>query len=85
MVKQAHVINLHCDVRIFSTVYGCGKYYIYNSEIFTKVWLCSKGNTLVTGHYQHVIINLYTMHNKFSNFLCFASSLCSSLCSADQF
>ena len=27
----------------------------------------------------------YTMHNKFSNFLCFASSLCSSLCSADLF
>ena len=27
----------------------------------------------------------YTMHNKFSNFLCFASFLCSSLCSANQF
>ena len=25
------------------------------------------------------------MHNKFSNFLCFASFLCSSLCSANQF
>ena len=28
---------------------------------------------------------IYTMHNKFSNFLFFASFLCSSLCSADQF
>ena len=28
---------------------------------------------------------IYTMHNKFSNSLCFASFLCSSLCSADQF
>ena len=27
----------------------------------------------------------YTMHNKFSNFLCFPSFLRSSLCSADQF
>ena len=27
----------------------------------------------------------YTKHNKFSNFLCFASFLCSSLCNADQF
>ena len=28
---------------------------------------------------------IYTMHNKFSNFLYFASFLCSSLCNADQF
>ena len=27
----------------------------------------------------------YTMHNKFSNFLCLASFLCSSLFSVDQF
>ena len=31
------------------------------------------------------IFAIYTMHNKFSNFLCFASFLCSYLCSADQF
>ena len=31
------------------------------------------------------VTNTYTMHNKFSNFLGFASFLCSSLCSADQF
>ena len=28
---------------------------------------------------------IYTIHNKFSNFLCFASFLCSSLFSVDQF
>ena len=34
---------------------------------------------------QRVITGKYTMHNKFSNFLGFASFLCSSLCNADQF
>ena len=60
-------------LQIFPTVHRCGNHdrncassicmpltslLITNSEIFTKVWLCSKGNNLVTGHYQHVIINL---------------------------
>ena len=73
MVKQTHVINPRCGVQIFSTVHGCHKHdvncviltgmpltslTITNSDIFTKVWLCSKGITLVTGHYQHVINNL---------------------------
>ena len=31
------------------------------------------------------VMDLYTVHNKFSNFLCFASFLCSSLCSANYF
>ena len=75
MVKQVHVINPRCGVQIFLTVHGCRKHdvksvistvvpltllTITNSEIFTKLWLCSKGINLVhvTGHYQHVIINL---------------------------
>ena len=33
----------------------------------------------------HSFFSKYTMHNKLSNFLCFASFLCSSLCSPDQF
>ena len=28
-VKQAHVINLLCDVQVFSTVYGCCKHDVY--------------------------------------------------------
>ena len=65
MVKQAHVINSRCDVQIFSTVHGCGKQDCYcavstgmpltSSQI--QKFLRSKGKTLVTGHYQHVIIN----------------------------
>ena len=58
MVKQAHIINPRCGVQIFSTEHGCRKYdvkcviwtgmrltslTITNSEIFTKLWLFSKG------------------------------------------
>ena len=40
MVKQAQIINLSCDVQIFSTVQGCGKHNV-NPAISTWIPLAS--------------------------------------------
>ena len=50
-----------------------------------KVVLSYIQNVLCIHIFVKAMSLIYTMHNKFSNFLGFASFLCSSLCSADQF
>ena len=64
-LRRADVLTVHgCrkhDVKsVISTVVPLTALAITNSEIFPKLWLYSKGIALVhvTGHYQHVVINL---------------------------
>ena len=58
----------------------------YQHEIINAVQILSPYQVVLYTFWKTKLgLQKYTMHNKFSNFLYFASFLCSSLCNADQF